>query len=190
MQLHHLPAPRLLVQPIDVLSDHRLQFPGLFQFGQFDMGGVGLRVQRQHLIFIEAIEFLRLPDEEGMADDRLRRILVFHMIQPVLTAEIRNPALRRNAGASEEYNSAAAVDDLLQPRDLFHIHDAASLSVLLQIITKFRFVSVTQMCCNISFRRIFSGGLFPPLPMEPCAPSRPRRPDAAAFAQKAPPPQH
>ena len=97
-------------------------FPGLLQLGQLPMRRVRLRVQRQHLILVKPVELLRLPYKKSMADDRLRRILILHMIEPVLAPEVRNPALRRDARPSEEDDIVAPVDDLLQLPDLIRIH--------------------------------------------------------------------
>ena len=122
MQLHHLTASRLLMQAVDILRDHRLQLSGLLQLCELPMRRVRLRVQRQHLILIEAVKLLRLPHKEGVTDNRLRRILILHMIKAILAPEVRNPAFGRNTRPSEENNIIASIYDLLQLSDLVHIH--------------------------------------------------------------------
>ena len=47
-----------------------------------------------------------------MADHHLRRVFVFHIVESVLTPEIRDPALRRDSCAPEEDDLLALIDIL------------------------------------------------------------------------------
>ena len=113
MQLQHLLTSRHLVQPVNVLGHHRFQLARRFQLGQLLMGPVGLCIQAKHFIFVKPVKFFRMIQEKGMAQNFLRRIVVFLMIQAIHAAEIRNAALRRYAGAAKKYNVIRTGDQLL-----------------------------------------------------------------------------
>ena len=76
------------------------------------MSSVRLRVRKQHLVPVESVKFLRLSHIEGMAQDRLRRIIILLVVQSVRTPEIRNMALRGHAGTAEKYDIAALIQPL------------------------------------------------------------------------------
>ena len=76
------------------------------------MRPVRLCIREQHLIPVEPVKFFRLSHIEGMAEDRLRRIIVFLVVQSVCTPEIRNMALRGHAGTAEKYDIAALIQPL------------------------------------------------------------------------------
>ena len=102
VQFQDVLAARFLVQAVDVLGDDGFQFARFFQFGQFDMGHVGLGVEGQHLVAVEAVKFFRVVHEEGMAEDRFGRVFIVLVVQAVGAAEIGDAAFRRDAGAAEE----------------------------------------------------------------------------------------
>ena len=56
-----------LVEPVDILGHHGLQFSGGLPFRQLVVGGVGLGLRGQHLGPIEAEEFFGVAFVEGMA---------------------------------------------------------------------------------------------------------------------------
>ena len=93
MEFQYLPAARSLVEPVYVLCDHRTQPARALQLRQFSMGGIGRRVQIEHPVLIKAIKLLRVPFKKAMADDRLRRIAIALVVEPVHAPEIRDPAL-------------------------------------------------------------------------------------------------
>ena len=54
-----LPASRLLMKPVDILSHHRLQLSRPLKFGQLPVRFVWLRIQNQDFLPIKTIKFLR-----------------------------------------------------------------------------------------------------------------------------------
>ena len=53
-------TPRLLVESINILCDHRLQLAVFFQLGQLLVGRIGLGIQIEHLIPIKAEKLPRI----------------------------------------------------------------------------------------------------------------------------------
>ena len=80
MQFQHFFTAGFLMKPVNILCNNGFQLPHLFQPRQCQMRFVGLSLRRQHLIFIEAIKFLRLVHKKRMRNNRFRRIFIFHMI--------------------------------------------------------------------------------------------------------------
>ena len=58
-----------------------------------------------------------MPLKKRMAQNRLRRIVILHMIQPVHAPEIRDAALRGDTRTAEEDDAVALLDDLFQRRN-------------------------------------------------------------------------
>src|SRR5699024_3242998 len=103
--------------------------PRLFQFRQLQMGGVRLRGVAEHLISVKLEKFLRVIQEERMAEDRLRGKIIFLMIKPVLGTKIRNPALGGNSRSSKKHNIVILVNNLLKLCDLIlHLNPFLSLT--------------------------------------------------------------
>ena len=113
MQLQNLTAARRLMQPVNVLRDDGFQLALRFPLRQLSVGGVGLRSGQPQLFMVKAIVFLRVFLKKRVGQNLLRRILVFLIVKPVHAAEIRDAALRRDAGAAEKHDVVAAVDELL-----------------------------------------------------------------------------
>ena len=67
VELQHVFAAGGLVEPVDILGHHGLQFSGGLPFRQLVVGGVGLGLRGQHLGPIEAEEFFGVAFVEGMA---------------------------------------------------------------------------------------------------------------------------
>ena len=65
-----------------------------------------------------------------MAQHFLRRVLIFLMIQSVLAAEVRNPALRRNTRSAEENDIVASAHKICQLLYLFLFRHDPPPSVL------------------------------------------------------------
>lgn len=80
VQFEDVFAAGLLMEAVDILRDDSFQLAGLFQFGQFPMGGVGLRIQAEHLVAVKPVKLFRLADVKRMAQDRFRRVLIFLII--------------------------------------------------------------------------------------------------------------
>ena len=112
VQLKHMFTSRLLMQSVDILCHDRFQLSFFLQLSQLVMCRIGLRIQNEHFIPVEPVKFLRMPLKKRMAQNRLRRIVILHMIQPVHASEIRDTALRRHARTAEKDNIVAAVDPL------------------------------------------------------------------------------
>ena len=152
VQLQNLFAAGFLVQAVDILRDDRLQLPRLLQLGQFPVSRVRLRVQGQHLILVETVEFFRFPHKKCMADDRLRRIVILHMIQTVLAPEIRNSALRRDARAAEKDDIIASVNNLLQFLNLCSIHTDPPSETFLILPYSAHISACESDCSSAGFR--------------------------------------
>lgn len=101
MQLEHILAPGRLMQAVDILRDDRLQLALALQLRQAQVGAVGPGPVNDELVTVEFVVLLRMRHEEGVAQDRLGRIIIFLVIQAVHTAEIRDAALGRDAGTAE-----------------------------------------------------------------------------------------
>ena len=112
MKFQNFFASRLLMESVDILRYDCLQLSHLLELCQRFVRPVRLRVREQHLIPVEPVKFFRLSHIEGMAEDRLRRIIVFLVVQSVCTPEIRNMALRGHTGPTEKYNIAAFIQPL------------------------------------------------------------------------------
>ena len=112
MQLKHIFAPGRLVQAVDILRDDRLQLALALQLRQAQVGAVGPGPVNDELVTVEFVVLLRMRHEEGVAQDRLGRIIIFLVIQAIHTAEIRDAALGRDAGTAEKHDPVAAVDPL------------------------------------------------------------------------------
>ena len=67
VQPKHLSAARLLVKPVNILSDHRLQFSLLLHLSQLLVGCIRLCIQAEHFIMVKTVKFLRVIQIEGMA---------------------------------------------------------------------------------------------------------------------------
>ena len=113
MELPNPLGPRLLVQAVDVLGDDGAQLACRLQLGQLLVSGVGLGIQAEHLVPVEAVKFLRPGVEEGAAEDLLRGPGVLLVVQAVHTAEIRDAALGAHPRPAEKHNGPALVNPLL-----------------------------------------------------------------------------
>ena len=114
MQLVHGLAACGLVQPVDVLGDHRFQFALALQLCQPQVGGVGLCALHDELIAVKAVELLRVFLPEGVAQDRFRGVGVLLVVKPVHTAEVRDAALGGDARPAKEHDAAAFCKDVFQ----------------------------------------------------------------------------
>lgn len=102
------------MQSVDVLRDHRLKPARPLQLGQLAVGGVGLSVQAEHFFPVELKKALWVGHKIGVAQNRLRRLVIVLVVQPVHAAEIRNTRLRGHPRAAEKDNTAAFVQPLLE----------------------------------------------------------------------------
>ena len=143
MKFQNFFASRLLMESVDILRYDCLQLSHLLELCQRFVRPVRLRIWEQHLIPVEPVKFFRLSHIEGMAEDRLRRIIVFLVVQSVCTPEIRNMALRGHTCPTEKYNVAA----LIQP--LFNVSRSVMTDLLLPIIKVF---SINRSQFHISAR--------------------------------------
>ena len=104
MQLEDIFAACLLVQAVDVLRDDGAELARLFERGKLFVRLVRLVAEREHFFAVKAEEILRILIEKRVAQNRLRRVLKFLMVQAVCAAEIRNAGLRRYACPAEEHD--------------------------------------------------------------------------------------
>ena len=80
MEFIHIPASRFLMEAVNILGHDCGQFSCRFQLGQLPVRGIRLNLRDEHFILVEAVEFVRIPHEKGVADDRFRRIPVLLVI--------------------------------------------------------------------------------------------------------------
>ena len=71
MKFIHFSASCRLMQSVNILCHNSLQFSGLLQFCQFQMGSIWLRIQNHHLLFIKLIECFRIFHKKAMTDHLL-----------------------------------------------------------------------------------------------------------------------
>ena len=114
MELKHVLGARRLVQAVDVLGDDRFQLALFFQPGQPQVGRVGLCALYNQLIPVKTVKLLGVLLPERVAQNLLGRVIVFLVVQPVHTAEIRDTALGGNARPAKENNVAALGNDLFE----------------------------------------------------------------------------
>ena len=113
MELQHFLAARLLMEPVDVLGQHRPELACRFQLRQLQVADVGFGVQGQHFVPVEPIELLGIADKIAVGDDGLRRFVVALIVETILAAEIGYAALGRHPSAAEKDDVAALVHPLL-----------------------------------------------------------------------------
>ena len=94
VQLQHFLTACHLMQAVNVLRDHCLHMAFSFQLRQPDVCSIRLRICKDHLILIEFKKLFRMASIVAVADNLLRRILVFLIIQSIHTSEIRDTAFR------------------------------------------------------------------------------------------------
>ena len=70
-------------------------------------------VQAQHLIPVKPVKLLRPADEIGVAEDRLRRLAVLLVINPVHTSEIGDAALGRYTRSTKKNDIITLSNPLL-----------------------------------------------------------------------------
>lgn len=106
-------AARRLMQPVDILRQHRLDFAFLFKPCQRDMHGVRHGGRIYHILFVVIVKVFRAPREEGVRDNDFGRKspLVFGVVNAVLPAEVRDVACGGYARAAEENGVIAVVDN-------------------------------------------------------------------------------
>ena len=115
-------TPRLLVESINILCDHRLQLAVFFQLGQLLVSRIGLGVGPQHLVPVKAVKFFRPGIKKAAAEDRLRRIIILLVIKAICTAEIRDTALCTDACTAEENDMIAFLHPFAQRHYLISHH--------------------------------------------------------------------
>ena len=97
------------MQSVNILSDYGFQMPFLLQLRQRQMSRIGLCLRIQHPVFIKTVKLLRIAHIKAVADNRLRRIVIFHIVQTISAAEIRYITFGRNTRSSEKYHITAVL---------------------------------------------------------------------------------
>ena len=105
VNLQNFFAARIGVQTVDILGNNAGKLSLFLQLCQSVMGPIRLNAGHKNLRPVKPVKLLRLPHEKGVAEDRLRRIVILLIIQPVHTPEIRHAALRGNPGTAEKDDS-------------------------------------------------------------------------------------
>ncbi len=90
------------METVDVLGDDRFQLALSLQLGQTQVRRVGLCSLDNKLIPVEAVELLGALFPERVAQNLLGRVIVFLMVEPVHTAEVRDAALGGHARTAEK----------------------------------------------------------------------------------------
>ena len=94
MQLQYLFASCGGMQPVDILRQDGIELTLLLPFRELFVRGIRLCVVAEQLVAVEAVEFPGVPQEEAVAEDRLRRIVVFLVVEAVHAPEIGDAAFR------------------------------------------------------------------------------------------------
>ena len=126
VELQHGFAAGLLMQPVDVLGDDGGEFTGFFKLGEEEMCRVGLCLQGEHLVAVEAVKLLRVLAEEGGGQDGLRGIGVTLVVQPIDAAEVGDAGFGAHPRPAEKHDAGGGIDDVLK----FGVH-GFHLAVLL-----------------------------------------------------------
>ena len=114
VQFKDASAPRLLMQPVDVLRDDGGKDALFFPVGEHPVRGVGLRIEDEHLLAVKRIKLRGMRIEKFRAQNGLGRNGAPLAVQSVRRAEIGDAALRGYARPAEKDEAAAFFDDLLQ----------------------------------------------------------------------------
>ena len=114
VELQHGFAARSLMKAVDVLGDDGGEFTGFFKLGEEEMCRVGLCLQGEHLVAVEAIEFLRVLAEKGGGQDGFRGIVVLLIVQAVHAAEVGDAGFGAHPRAAEEQDAGGSGDDGLE----------------------------------------------------------------------------
>ena len=107
VQLDHPAAARGLMQPIDILRNHRGKKPHLLKLRQRLVRRIGARRGIEHVFLIKIIKFRRMPHQKIMMQNLLTRQL-HRLIKPMRAAEIRNAALCRDSRAAKKRHAPRA----------------------------------------------------------------------------------
>ena len=103
VQLRHLIRSRQLVKSIDVLGDHMLHLPGLFQQRQCQVPRVGEYFSEfQDSPMIKEIKFVRGPRERVECRQRLRSLLP----HPLRRTKVRQPRFRTHPRSGKNHYRA------------------------------------------------------------------------------------
>ena len=113
VKLIHCFAARRLMKPVDVLGDHRAELPGPLQLRQLLVGGVGPGIGAEHFVPVKAVKIPGAPGKIGVAEDGLRRLVVFLAVQAVHAAEIGDAALGGHPRTAEKNDVVAFANPLL-----------------------------------------------------------------------------
>ena len=126
VKLIHDLAPRLLVEAVDVLGDHRLQLAPGFQLGQGQMRGVGFGVQGEHLVLIEAVKLGGVLHKEGMGQNGLGGIGILLVVEAVLAAKVGDSRLGGAARSTKKHDITTFCYPISQNIKLGHGNHTAS----------------------------------------------------------------
>ena len=102
------------MEAVDVLGNDGFQLALPLELRQTQMRRVGLCSLDDELIAVEAVELLGALFPEGVAQDRLGRVIVFLMVEAVHTAEVRDAALSGHARTAEKDDVLALRNDFFQ----------------------------------------------------------------------------
>ena len=131
VQFEHGMRARLLVQSVNILGDDGGKPALPLPLRQLIVGGVGLRIQAEHLFAVEFKKLFRMPVEKGAREDVFGRVFVLLAVQPVLRAEIGDAAFGADPRPAEKYHLFGRLHDLAQAGNAFlsciHLFDPLSV---------------------------------------------------------------
>ena len=104
VKLQHILAAGSLVQPVDILGQHRPELSLLLQPRKGQMGPVGLYAVNDQLFPVEAVILLRVASEKACAENGLRRVLPLLVVQSVHTAKVGNSRFRTDSGPAKKHD--------------------------------------------------------------------------------------
>lgn len=142
-------AAGFLVQAVNILRDHSLQYACSLKFRQFIVGGIGFCPAGIQVFSIVGKEDFRLFVKAVIAQQILRFLfgeaLLSLSVEAVFTAEIRDAALRRYPGAAQKSHMAATSQNLPQGIEFLFMRHAVEVIVL--FLFRAEFGSHLSLCC-------------------------------------------
>ena len=140
-----------LVQPVDVLRDHRAHPAAALELGEREVPVVRLRLRER----VEALP-VELPDLDGIGEERVdRRVLHRVVLRPEARgrAEVRDAGLRADARSRQDDARLPLADELRQPFDA-HGRRNASAAAPITAAAASTSATVTSERCRVKKLRV------------------------------------
>lgn len=127
VELEHALGARGLVEAVDVLGDHRLQFPGALEAGEETVGGVRGDPLAGGLLGEPGVVGPGAGGEEVYGQHPFEGDLALLVVEALRAPEVGDPGLRRHPRAPEEHD-VVRLGDPLRQRGRVVTHDGPLLT--------------------------------------------------------------